>query len=139
MLFRSNGRKTSGTLSLSTGEFYDGTKTTVSMTGDLRPNRLLSFNPSYQVNDVQLSRGSFVTHLFGLRANLSFSTNLLTSVFVQYNNTGQLAATQVRLNYIFRTIDNIYLVYNNTTYTGGIFDGRANQSLVLKMTYSVHR
>ena len=134
-----NGRKTSGTLSLSVGDFYDGTKNTVSMTGDIRPNRLLSFNPSYQVNDVRLSRGSFVTHLFGLRANVSFSTNLLTSVFVQYNNTGQLAATQVRLNYIFRTIDNIYLVYNNTTYTGGIFDGRANQSLVLKMTYSVHR
>ena len=134
-----NGRKVSGNLSVSVGDFYDGTKNTVTFSGDFRPSRTFSFNPSYQVNDVQLSRGSFVTHLFGLRANVSFSTNLLTSVYVQYNNTGQLAATQVRFNYIFRTIDNLYLVYNNTTYTGGVFDGRANQSLVLKATYSMHR
>ena len=134
-----NGRKVSGNLSLSKGSFYDGDKTTVTLSGDLRPNKTLSLNPSYQINDVALSAGAFVTHLFGLRANVSFSTSLLTSVYAQYNSTGQLAATQVRLNYIFRTIDNVYLDYNETRYTDGVFDGRANQSLVLKVTYSLHR
>ena len=134
-----NGRKVSAGLSVSRGEFYDGDKTTVTVNGDLQPNKTLSLNPSYQINDVALSAGAFVTHLFGLRANISFSTSLLTSVYLQYNSAGQLAATQVRLNYIFRTIDNVYLVYNETRYTDGVFDGRANQSLVLKVTYSVHR
>ncbi|MDP2322071.1 MAG: DUF5916 domain-containing protein [Acidobacteriota bacterium] len=134
-----NGRKVSANLSLSKGGFYDGDKTTVTVNGDLRPNKTLSLNPSYQVNDVALSAGAFVTHLFGLRANVSFSTSLLTSVYMQYNSAGQLAATQVRVNYIFRTIDNVFLVYNETRYTDGVFDGRANQSLVLKVTYSVHR
>jgi hypothetical protein len=138
--FRSyNGRKVSGNASVSVGSFYDGDKTTLTLSGDLRPNKTLSLNPSYQVNDVSLSAGAFVTHLFGLRANLSFSTNLLTSAFAQYNSAGQLAATQVRVNYIFRTIDNVFLVYNETRYTDGVFDGRANKSLVLKVTYSVHR
>jgi len=134
-----NGRKVSGNLSVSNGSFYDGDKTTVTLSGDLRPNKTLSLNPSYQVNNVALSAGAFVTHLFGLRANVSFSTNLLTSAYVQYNSAGQLAATQVRVNYIFRTIDNIFLVYNETRYTDGVFNGKANQSLVLKVTYSVHR
>ena len=134
-----NGRKASGTVSVSAGDFYDGNKTTVTLNGDLRPNRLLSFNPSYQVNDVHLSRGAFVTHLLGLRANVSLSTSLLTSAFLQYNSAGQLAATQVRLNYIFRTIDNFYIVYNETRFTDGVFDGRANKSLVMKATYSLHR
>lgn len=134
-----NGRKVSANLSLSKGGFYDGDKTTLSVNGDLRPNKTLSLNPSYQINDVALSAGAFVTHLFGLRANVSFSTSLLTSVYAQYNSTGQLAATQVRLNYIFRTIDNVYLVYNESRYTDGVFDGKANKSLVLKVTYSVHR
>ncbi len=134
-----NGRKVSGNVSLSAGDFYDGTKKTLTLTGDLRPNKTLSINPSYQINDVHLSPGSFVTHLFGLRTNLSFSRNLLTSAFAQYNSAGQLAATQVRMNYIFRTIDNVFLVYNETRYTDGVFDGRANKSLVLKVTYSVHR
>ena len=134
-----NGRKVSSNASLSVGDFYDGNKTTFTVNGDLRPSRLLSFNPSYQVNDVRLSRGAFVTHLFGLRANVSFSTNLLTSLFVQYNSAGQVAATQVRLNYIFRSIDNVYLVYNESAFTAGAFDGRSNRSLVLKATYSLHR
>ncbi|MSO35880.1 MAG: hypothetical protein EXQ54_05555 [Acidobacteria bacterium] len=134
-----NGRKVSGNVALSAGNFYDGTKKTMTLAGDFRPNKTLSFNPIYQINDVHLSPGSFVTHLFGLRANVSFSTNLLTSAFAQYNSAGQLAATQVRVNYIFRTIDNVFLVYNETRYTDGIFDGRANKSLVLKVTYSVHR
>jgi hypothetical protein len=88
---------------------------------------------------VNLAAGAFVTHLFGLRANVSFSTNLLTSAFLQYNSTGQLAASQIRVNFIFRTIDNIYVVYNESRYTAGAFDGRANKSLVMKATYSLHR
>lgn len=44
-----------------------------------------------------------------------------------------------RLNYIFRTIDNFYIVYKETRLTGGPFDGKSNRSLVLKMTYSVQR
>ena len=134
-----NGRKASGNVSLSVGDFYDGTKRTVTISGDLKPNRTVSITPSYQINDVELSQGAFATHLFGLRANVSFSTSLLTSAFVQYNSAGKLASTQVRLNYIFRSIDNIYLVYNESRFTAGVFDGRANRSLVLKATYSVHR
>jgi hypothetical protein len=134
-----NGRKISGGGSLSVGDFYDGTKRTLSMNADLRPNKTLSLNPTYSVNDVDIRAGAFVTHLFGLRANVSFSTNLLTSAYVQYNSAGQLAATQVRFNYIFRTIDNLYVVFNETRFTEGIFNGRSNRSLVTKLTYSLHR
>jgi hypothetical protein len=48
-------------------------------------------------------------------------------------------AIQVRLNYIFRQIDNIYLVYNDTRFTDGVYKGLSNRSLVFKVTYSVHR
>ena len=134
-----NGRAMSGSASLTVGQFYDGDKRTLNLQGDLRPGKLLSLNPTYQVNDADLGPGSFVTHLFGLRANVSFSTSLLTSAYVQYNSAGQLAATQVRFNYIFRTIDNLFVVFNNSLFTGGPFDGRSNRSLVAKVTYSVHR
>lgn len=50
-----------------------------------------------------------------------------------------MAAIQVRFNYIFRTIDNVYVVFNETRFTGGVFADRSNRSLVLKVTYSVHR
>ena len=138
--FRSfNGRKVSGSVSVSAGDYYSGTKQTVTLQGDIRQSRYVSFNPSYEVNDVELREGAFRTHLVGLRANVSFSTSLLTSIYAQYNSAGQLAATQVRLNYIFRTIDNVYLVFNDTHFTEGVFEGKANRSLVAKVTYSVSR
>lgn len=134
-----NGRKVSGGGALTVGDFYDGTKRTLMLSADVRPGRLFSVNPTYQLNDVDIRAGAFRTHLVGLRANLSFSTTLLTSAYLQYNSAGQLAATQIRLNYIFRTIDNLYVVFNDTRYTEGVFDGRSNRSLVTKLTYTLHR
>lgn len=58
---------------------------------------------------------------------------------MQYTSEGDLAALQVRFNYIFRTIDNVFVSYNETRFTDGIFSAQSNRSLVLKMTYSVHR
>ncbi|MGQ0736650.1 MAG: DUF5916 domain-containing protein [Acidobacteriota bacterium] len=134
-----NGRKVSGSATINVGSFYDGDKRTLNLQADLRPGRIVSFNPTYEVNDVDLRLGSFRTHLVGLRTNVSLSTNLLTSAYLQYNSAGQLAATQVRLNYIFRTIDNLYVVFNDTHFTEGVFRGRSNRSLVTKVTYSLHR
>ena len=138
--FRSfNGRKVSGSVGVDFGDFYNGTKRSLNLSGDFRPNETIQVSPSYKFNDVDLIEGSFNTHLFGLRADVSFTTNLLTSTFIQYNSTGDLAAIQFRFNYIFRTIDNFFIVYNETRFTDGVFSGESDRSLVLKLTYSLHR
>ena len=134
-----NGRKLSGNATWTVGRFYNGTKRAISVGGEARPSKNISFNPTYSFNNIDLVQGSFDTHLFGLRSNVSFSTSLLTSAYIQYNSAGSLAAMQFRLNYIFRTIDNFYIVYNDNRFTGGPFNGNANRSLVLKMTYSLQR
>ena len=74
-----------------------------------------------------------------MKTNISFTSSLLASAYAQYNNTGNLAALQLRLNYIFRTIDNFYLVYNDTRYTAGPYANRSNRSLVAKLTYAISR
>lgn len=107
--------------------------------GDLRLSQNFSLAPTYSHNDVELVQGAFDTNLLGLRANVSFTTNVLTSAFLQYNSSGDLAALQGRFNYMFRTIDNIFIVYNETRFVDGIFEDRANRSLVFKTTYSLHR
>ena len=106
--------------------------------GDYRPTKNFSLDPSYEFNDVDLEQGPFRTHLFGVRSNVSFTTNLLAAAFVQFNSADELAAIQFRLNYIFRNIDNFYVVYNETRLTDGAFAGRTDRSLILKITYSLH-
>ena len=134
-----NGRKVSGSAGVGFGDFYNGTKRSLNMSGDFRPNETIQVSPSYRFNNVDLIEGSFNTHLVGVRADVSFTTNLLTSAFVQYNSTGDLAAVQFRFNYIFRTIDNFYIVYNETRFTDGVYSGEFDRSLVVKLTYSLHR
>ena len=133
------GRWITVNLDAATGSFYNGSKQTYAGSLDVRPNKNMSFNPSYSLNDISLPGGDFQTHLFGLRSNISFSTRLLTSAYVQYNSSGDLAALQLRLNYLFRGIDNLFIVYNDTHFTGGLFAHRSNRSLVAKVTYSITR
>ncbi len=138
--FRSfNGRKLAGRVGVGFGDFYNGTKNSFNASGEFRPNETMNFSPSYTFNDIDLVEGSFNTHLFGLRADVSFTSDLLTSTFLQYNSKGQLAALLVRFNYIFRTIDNFFIVYNETRFTDGVFSGESDRSLILKITYSLHR
>ena len=133
-----NGRKLSATAALTLGSFYNGTRRSLNLAGDYRPIQNLSLAPSYEFNDAELDQGAFRTHLVGLRTNVSFSTNLLAAAFVQFNSADELAAIQLRLNYIFRSIDNFYVVYNETRLTEGLFADRTDRSLILKITYSLH-
>lgn len=133
------GRAVSGRIMAEGGGFYNGTRRSLEIEGGVRLSEHLSFDPSYNFNDIDLTQGSFNTHLLGVRANVSFTTNLLTSAYLQYNSEGELANLQLRVNYIFRTIDNFYIVVNETRFTGGLFDGLSNRSLVIKTTYSLHR
>lgn len=118
--------------------FYNGTRRSLNLAGDYRPIQNLSLAPSYEFNDAELDQGAFRTHLVGLRTNVSFTTNLLAAAFVQFNSADELAAIQLRLNYIFRSIDNFYVVYNETRLTEGLFADRTDRSLILKITYSLH-
>lgn len=139
MMFRSfDGRRVSPNVRMEWGGFYSGRRRSIQLSSDYRPGRHLTLEPEYEFNDIDLPEGAFRTHLFGLRSDVAFSRDLLTSVFFQYNSDGELAATQVRLNYIFRDIDNFYIVFNDTHFTAGPLSGRSNRSLVAKITYSLH-
>jgi hypothetical protein len=132
-----DGRKFSGRAEANLGQFYSGRQGAYEFGLQYRPGKNFSVESSYEFNDVDLREGSFHTHLLGVKTNISFTNSLLASAYAQYNNTGNLAALQLRLNYIFRTIDNFYLVYNETRYTAGVYANRSNRSLVAKFTYSV--
>jgi hypothetical protein len=134
-----NGRKWSGRAEANVGRFYTGTRGSYEFGLDYRPGKNFSLESDYELNTVHLAESSFTLHLLGIKSNVSFTPQLLTSTYLQYNTSGNLAAVQVRMNYIFRTIDNVYLVYNETRITRGLLANRSNRSLVAKMTYSLQR
>ena len=102
-----------------------------------RPSSLLSFEAAYELNDVELPQGAFTTHVLNARINVNFSNRWLTTTVAQYDSASKRDVVFVRLNYIFRPGDDLFVVYNRSSLRGTGRLDRPDHSLMLKLTYSV--
>jgi len=85
------------------------------------------------MNDIWVSGGSFVTHLFAGRVNYSFSTRAFLNALVQYNSDAGQWSSNIRFNVIHRPLSDFFFVYNERRddRTGNLVD----RALVAKLTY----
>jgi len=108
----SAGRPLWARVTLANGGFYDGRRTTVSLSGQWRVDYHLAFDFSAERNEVSLPDAeSFAANVYGLRAVFAASTRLFTSAFVQYNALTEEVVTNVRLDYIHAPLSDLFLVY----------------------------
>jgi hypothetical protein len=115
------------------GEFYDGYRRNYTLGGTLRMNEHFNVSLSDQINDIDLSSGSFVTHLVTGRVNYYFNTKVFVNALVQYNTDTNQWSSNVRLDIIHRPLSDIYLVYNERKDSrNGALISRA---VIAKMTY----
>ncbi len=118
-----------------TGGLWSGTQRTVQLD--------LTFLPSYRLKlALGLSRTAaelgvpdshFVTSLWTLRANYSFSTNMFLDSLIQYNRDKDQINANVRFNVIHRPLSDLFIVYNEQRFTNGlgVTPGRA---VIVKFT-----
>jgi hypothetical protein len=112
--FRSNAsRMLSCSVTLETGEFYDGERTTIESTYAWKMNRHLMLETEIQYNDLVLDNRSFQTEEYALRLHTNISPRVNARTYVQWNNEDN----EINLNFRFRFIPRIgsdfYLVYNH--------------------------
>ena len=132
-------RALSGNLTFNLGEFYDGTRFGVGGGPKFRFSQRFTLNPEYGFNRIQLPGGSFDTHLVRLRANLSLSERVLFDSLLQHSSVDDQMSAFVRLRYIYRTGDDFYLVYRQSTAFSGLFDRLDDRTLTAKMTFTFQR
>ncbi len=116
-----------------TGDFYEGYRRNYTIGGTFRMNEHLNLSLSDQINDIDLSAGSFVTHLVTARVNYYFSTKVFVNALVQYNTDTSQWSSNVRLDIIHRPLSDIYLVYNerHDSRSGALI----SRAVIAKMTY----
>jgi len=116
-----------------TGDFYDGYRRNYTVGGTVRVNEHLNLSLSDQINDIDLSSGSFVTHLVTGRVNFYLSTKVFVNALVQYNTDTNQWSSNVRLDIIHRPLSDIYLVYNerHDSRSGALI----SRAVIAKMTY----
>jgi hypothetical protein len=119
------------------GNFYGGTRRYVRFTPSWRPSPFVSFETAYEINDVELPQGAFTSHVVNARMNLNLSNRWLTTTLAQHDSTARRSQVYVRLNYIYRPGDDIFVVFNQSRDRLLSLSGKPDRSIMLKMTYSV--
>ncbi len=121
-----------GNASLQVGDFYNGTNQTLSGGLTWRPRYDISFEGTYQHNDVTLPSGAFAADLGGLRVKYAYSTTLFGSTFVQYNTQSRSFVTNARLAWRYAPLSDVFLVYTERQNT--FTNVRNERSVAIKVT-----
>lgn len=134
--FRSDLRKKfSFTFEPSYGSFYNGTK--LSLEGQLRVRLQPYFFTSIQFNydniDLPDPYPDASIWLIGPRFDVTFNKKIFWSTFVQYSNQRDNFGINTRLQWRFKPLSDLFIVYNDNYFVNE-FSPRS-RSLSLKLTY----
>lgn len=132
----SSGRRISGGVRATYGEFFDGRIVGATFTPIVKINQNLSVEPSYSFNDVSLPAGDFTSRVVNARVNYNFSTKLLTSTTIQHNNIGGGFLFNWRFNYVYRPGDDLFIVYRETRDLDDPRGALLGRTLLVKFTHS---
>lgn len=122
------------TLSLRTGTFWKGDKTTFNGSVFVinAPHLNTSFNYSY--NRIRLPAADFDTHLGGLKIDYSFGPRAFLNIFVQYNSDARKWLTNLRFWLIHRPLSDIFFVFSDDNPLGSGKD--TSRAFLVKYTHA---
>jgi hypothetical protein len=125
------------------GEFYNGDRQGLILSGTWRAHPHLVMQGDYEVQDISLPDGAFHTHLVRGRFGVPFTANMRTDVFLQWNNLtadgGREFSTQVRFRLTYGRDSNLFLVYSDQDQDLLTGLPQRNQALQMKLTYRLYR
>ena len=121
-------------VSIFSGDYYTGSRfsANTSLTYRLKPYAI--FSVSYERNQVNLPQYNSIAYLnlLGVQADVSFSTNLFFNTFIQYNSQINNINLNSRIQWRFKPMSDLYLVYSENHDPNLSIKNRA---LILKFIY----
>jgi len=115
------------------GGYYNGNRTTY--VGNLKYRRQPwgNFGMDFIFNDIKLNGINFRPFIIGPTIELAFSNNFFWTTFLQYNTQVKNFNVNSRLQWRFKPVSDIFLVYNDNYLTDGLL--HKSRNLVLKISY----
>ena len=125
-------RMFSGGIELEIGDFFDGRKNSYITNFRFQPSYQFAARISWAHDDLDLSSGDFSTDLVTTNLDYAFNTQMFLSALIQYNSTLEEISSNIRFNFIYQPLSDLFLVYNERrTTTGDVLE----RALIAKMTY----
>lgn len=130
-------RRLAGSVSFQRGAFFDGTITAVGYSrGRIELTREFSLEPGVSVNRITLPQGRFTAKVAIMRLTYTFTPRMFVGGLFQYNSTGDVLSTNVRMRWEYRPGSELFVVYNDQrdTETGRGYPRLENRAFVVKLT-----
>jgi len=117
------------------GGFFNGSRFFARTNINYRVQPFGSLSLAFQYNKVDLPQpyNSANLYLVGPRVDISFTDKLFLSSFIQYNNQVDNLNINTRLQWRFKPVSDIFLVYTDNYFPEGLQS--KNRALVFKMSY----
>ena len=112
-----SGRRFSGDVEVSGGDFYAGERRTWTFSGRWKFSKHLTFQGDYEHNRVSLGGQAVGVEEVGGRADFAFSPTLFGAVAGQWNNEDEEVIFNFRLNWIPRPGSDLFIVINQQAET----------------------
>jgi hypothetical protein len=128
-------RRLSGTLTLQTGHFYDGTITAVGFnSARFSVTDQWSVEPNISVSRVELPSGSFTTQVLRARSDYGFNPRMFISALLQYASADRVFGSNLRFRWEYTAGSELFIVYTDErdTLRPG-FPGLKNRAFVVKV------
>ena len=109
----SNVRQWAVNAGASAGQFYDGRRTDLSLSGRLRLQPHVELLLETERNDVTLPSASFVTNTLRFRGDYAASPRLTATAFAQIDDQSNRAALNARLRWTQTPGSDLYVVWNS--------------------------
>lgn len=130
-------RPVSGTVGLSYGGFWSGTRLQLDTGLTARPATGLSLAVDWEFTTTQFDQGGFDAHVVRLNGTYSPTPDLSLSTRIQYDNVSDRLGLFARLRWITKPGSDLYLVLTrNWRYVNDRFSP-LNSELASKLTYSI--
>ncbi len=129
-------RRASGTVSVQTGHFYDGTITALTVSSArVSVTHQLSVEPSVTVDRVRLSAGDFTTRLAVARTDFAFTPRMFASTLLQYNVGEHTFSSNLRFRWEYRPGSELFVVYTDDRNTAAAgLSALKDRAFVVKVT-----
>ena len=120
------------------GQFYNGYRYSLASNLRLRlqPYFTASLNASLNYIDLPDPYPESPIYLIGPKAEFTFSKNLFWSTFIQYSSQSEDFSVNSRLQWRFRPLSDLFVVYNDN-YRTSPFSPRT-RALIVKFTYWIN-
>ena len=129
-------RNLSGNVAVEQGSFYDGTKTTFTVSsGRMNFGPRLSMEPAVTLNNVEVSTGTFTQRLVTSRVTFTLTPWAFTTALIQYNQSTHTLSANIRFRWEYIPGSEFFIVYNDQrdTLNRQGFPDLQNRALIVKL------